>query len=589
MSDLMTATVGANPPASDIDPNDLLAQQQNIGRLTAMAQQLRGMANPQQAAGGQMISGHYVPNYAGMGQQFVGNMYQPSAETQLTNAQTGLMRNEITNAQQQTQNIPQRFAATTVDAQGQPVEPPQAQSFPQYKAQLATAASGMLTNPLTRDAGVAMLTKLQTGGYDADEQARLDKIADQQRDLASKELIAKGANVTELGKANIQAGSAMNVAQVETMGKLLTEGIMNPKVQQQLVGQISDNVDKLGGEYGKQVDAGNTFNNQVQDMQQHGLNPSNTGALIDSFQRMINPGASVKDSQVNRIQQMVPGLDNLALQVQAVKDGKMVLTPALVQQMQHTASVFNQDAKQNLYSVTNRAASQAQQLGLNPADVVPQETHRDPSRQELYTYKPYTQMMPWLSQGQGYNQPQNGQPAQPSTPANHPAGEPGMSIVTPGGSPMPTSYKDPNWTKIEAAVAPASAQMLQNIREKGEQSDSDQVNAQSGARTPYQITAQTRQGIVKKYGYDPWASPENAVKGAAQVWQDSLQRAHGDQTLALRYYHGEDLAHPTNYPQSVLGQTKQAQQVAAARSSSLPATTSQAAGVQNFDDFLKSQ
>lgn len=85
---------------------------------------------------------------------------------------------------------------------------------------------------------------------------------------------------------------------------------------------------------------------------------------------------------------------------------------------------------------------------------------------------------------------------------------------------MPHDYSDPQWGHIEQIVAqsynnPSLARALARLRMFGEKSNSDQVNKRTGASTPYQISAETRQGIMKQHGFDPWANAENAVRGAA--------------------------------------------------------------------------
>jgi len=89
-----------------------------------------------------------------------------------------------------------------------------------------------------------------------------------------------------------------------------------------------------------------------------------------------------------------------------------------------------------------------------------------------------------------------------------------------GGGGFPNSYLDPRWDELEAQIAGPEAGLLKLIRTQGERSNSDQVNPRTGATTPYQITADTRQSIIAKYKFDPWSSPENAVKGAAIVLRD---------------------------------------------------------------------
>ena len=84
---------------------------------------------------------------------------------------------------------------------------------------------------------------------------------------------------------------------------------------------------------------------------------------------------------------------------------------------------------------------------------------------------------------------------------------------------FPATYTDPRWDQMEAAVAagfhnPTLADALAKLRTYGERSNSNQTST-AGAKTPYQITPETRAGIMKQYGFDPWSSPQNAVRGAA--------------------------------------------------------------------------
>lgn len=104
-------------------------------------------------------------------------------------------------------------------------------------------------------------------------------------------------------------------------------------------------------------------------------------------------------------------------------------------------------------------------------------------------------------------------PAQAAARLQQPAGGAGSSA-------FPNSYLDARWDALEQQLGGAEAPLLRAVRTLGERSNSDQVNARTGASTPYQITAKTRQGIIEKYGFDPWSSPENAVKGAAIVLRD---------------------------------------------------------------------
>lgn len=107
-------------------------------------------------------------------------------------------------------------------------------------------------------------------------------------------------------------------------------------------------------------------------------------------------------------------------------------------------------------------------------------------------------------------------------------------------SDVPNSYKDPYWTQI-ASAAEAKAGipegLLQSIVTKGEKTNADQVS-EAGAKTPFQITPQTRKLALDKYGVDAYLSPENAAEVAARLLKDSIERNKGDTNLAVAEYHG---------------------------------------------------
>lgn len=89
-------------------------------------------------------------------------------------------------------------------------------------------------------------------------------------------------------------------------------------------------------------------------------------------------------------------------------------------------------------------------------------------------------------------------------------------------SAFPTSYNDPAYDQADAYAAKLTGvpvQLLSAIRTRGERTNAG-VTSVAGANTPYQITAKTRQGIIKNYGIDPWSSPENAALGAAYVLRE---------------------------------------------------------------------
>jgi len=79
--------------------------------------------------------------------------------------------------------------------------------------------------------------------------------------------------------------------------------------------------------------------------------------------------------------------------------------------------------------------------------------------------------------------------------------------------------------------------MLGAIRTAGEKTNADRVSS-AGARTPYQITPETRAAILKQYGIDAYLSPETASEAAGILLRDSLQRGGGDPERAVREYHG---------------------------------------------------
>ncbi|KMJ53793.1 hypothetical protein ACG97_05985 [Vogesella sp. EB] len=98
------------------------------------------------------------------------------------------------------------------------------------------------------------------------------------------------------------------------------------------------------------------------------------------------------------------------------------------------------------------------------------------------------------------------------------------------------SFRDPGYDQLEQNLAPDMAGFLRTIRVNGERSNADQVSS-AGARSVYQIIPETRARIIKQAGFDPWASPQNAVRGAAIVAKDAMRWAKGDPVRAAGYYH----------------------------------------------------
>lgn len=584
--DVFSANVGTGPdpnagvPAGQ-NTNDFIGQQQNVARLKAMADALRANQQAFQGNGqsglGMMVGNRYIPNFSDMGRQIVSNMYQPSADTQLSNANAGMQRQQLAMAQQALQAAPQRFAAQSVDENGNPVEPDQKQSFPEYKKAMGEYAAQLIQNPMTRDMGMKLAGEISSGTLDQNEQNRLDKLQmareaqDTKRQnaqlLAQNKLDVVGA---QQAGANVRAKAANDV-------KLLTQGMMNPQNQLKMTNTLSAAADKELKPYSDEIDQVNAFNDAYQHTKQTGvITPSDASAMIDRFQRTVNPGASVKDSQYNRIVSMNPGLDALRLKVQGLVTGQVAMTPALADQIKSTLDAYSQDARKNMYDISNQHAQLAQSYGLDPTKIIKVESHRDPNHPELYANVPLQSRFDKVF---GDGTPGS---ADPKT-DDH-----GTTII-PSGEPMPTSYKDPKWDDLEKKVSPQFADMLKGIREKGERSNSDQVSS-VGARTPYQITPQTRNAILQKYGYDAYASPENAVRAAAQVYQDGLAKGGGDKSAALDHYSGG----ASGYANRVLTKTAAEQKAAQAKTTPITASPvapapSGATGSVKAEDWLSQQ
>lgn len=105
---------------------------------------------------------------------------------------------------------------------------------------------------------------------------------------------------------------------------------------------------------------------------------------------------------------------------------------------------------------------------------------------------------------------------------------------------FPVSYKDPQYASLDAATEQKlglPAGLIAGIRQNGEKSNADQVSS-AGARTPYQITPDTRDAAIKKWGIDPYLSPQNASEVAGLLLKDSLTRNQGDPAMAVAEYHG---------------------------------------------------
>lgn len=104
----------------------------------------------------------------------------------------------------------------------------------------------------------------------------------------------------------------------------------------------------------------------------------------------------------------------------------------------------------------------------------------------------------------------------------------------------PNSYKDPFWSNLAFATE-AKLELpkgvLVSLLTNGEKSNNDQVS-EAGAKTPFQIIPETRNAAIKKYGIDPYLSPENAAEVAGLLLKDSLKRNNNDVAAAIGEYHG---------------------------------------------------
>lgn len=110
----------------------------------------------------------------------------------------------------------------------------------------------------------------------------------------------------------------------------------------------------------------------------------------------------------------------------------------------------------------------------------------------------------------------------------------GNGPATPGNS-----YRDPGYGSVERRLEKKyglPSGIMSNIRTRGERSNADQVS-EAGARSVYQIIPSTRDGFLKKYGVDAYASPEAAAEVAALHLRESFRRG-GDWNQAVAEYHG---------------------------------------------------
>jgi len=107
---------------------------------------------------------------------------------------------------------------------------------------------------------------------------------------------------------------------------------------------------------------------------------------------------------------------------------------------------------------------------------------------------------------------------------------------------FPVSYKDPVYAAADQAASDAAGippGLLTSIRTVGERSNANQVSS-AGARTPYQVTPDTRDLLIKKYKIDPWESPQAAALGAAYLLKEGIQRTGSAAGAVTQYIGGVD-------------------------------------------------
>lgn len=105
---------------------------------------------------------------------------------------------------------------------------------------------------------------------------------------------------------------------------------------------------------------------------------------------------------------------------------------------------------------------------------------------------------------------------------------------------MAQKYTDPLYDALDADVTAKlglPSGLLSKIRLNGERSNADQVS-EKGAKTVYQVIPETRVALIKKYGVDPYESPQAAAMGAGYLLKESLQRNNGDVASAVGEYIG---------------------------------------------------
>lgn len=105
---------------------------------------------------------------------------------------------------------------------------------------------------------------------------------------------------------------------------------------------------------------------------------------------------------------------------------------------------------------------------------------------------------------------------------------------------FPIQYNDPVYEQLDSThekELKLPVGILSSIRDTGEKTNADKVSS-AGAQTPYQFIPSTRKAVMKKYGIDPYKSPENASRAAGLLLKEALDRNKGDIEQAIGEYHG---------------------------------------------------
>lgn len=501
-----------------VAPGDNLnTQATKLQQQAAVVEALRkkAMTNPTM---GSMVSGHYVPNFAGLGQQAAAGMSLGGEESALNQALTANRQAQMADLQGALARMPE---APGDQSAGPPI-PGALQD--QQQGQFA---STLLDNPITAKVGQKLLEKSLSGGFAAEAVDRAEKVADKaaERDFRMQYL----KQVGEQNAARDQARSDAKLRELEAKAQMNPKGL-SAKDYAKMTNDLGNRLGKEGKDYGEMVDAIDRVQSLVGEAAKTGqpLTASQADALIYAYNKVLDPHSVVREGEYARTTGQNPALDRAALYLNQVKDGKVVATPELAKQMLDTLNQYAAPSRQKLYQLSDNYAAQAKAAGVNPNFVVTKEGWRNP--QNLGAYEE-------AAQEQGA-----------------PVSTGGQTSVAPGLTPMPTSFKDSQWDDLEQKFGGQYADQLRGIRLHGERSNSDQVSS-ADARTPYQITQKTRDLIKQKYGFDPWDGPENAIKGAVIVYKDGLNKGNGDPRKALDHYSGG----ANGYSDRVLKNTAKAQ------------------------------